>query len=210
MPERGDVLQVDDATRRHLEKVLRVDAAAPVTYTDGRGLFGSGVYTDGVITRGEEGHRPRPGGLVVAAAPPRDNARVRFLVEKLTELGVAELIWLDTAHREGRPPRPGKTSSWIQSAVEQSRGAWLMDIRGPIEIGDIAHLGTPVFAQAGGADIADLPTETGDLVLCVGPEGGFAPGEVPATALRLGLGDNILRVETAAVVGAALLRNVLN
>ena len=30
----------------------------------------------------------------------------RFLVEKLAELGVADLIWLRTRHGEGRPPSP--------------------------------------------------------------------------------------------------------
>ena len=45
-------------------------------------------------------------------------------------------------------------------------------------------------------------------VLCVGPEGGFDPGEIPVGAARLHLGETLLRVETAAIVGVALLRSV--
>jgi 16S rRNA U1498 N3-methylase RsmE len=37
----------------------------------------------------------------------------------------------------------------------------------------------------------------------IGPEGGWAPGEVPEEAMLFDLGDTILRVETAAVVAAA-------
>ncbi len=42
-------------------------------------------------------------------------------------------------------------------------------------------------------------------VLCVGPEGGFAPGEVPADATTIRLSESVLRTETAAVAGAVLL-----
>lgn len=204
VPESSDVVPVSDDARRHLEKVLRITSAAPVTYTDGKGLYGSGSYEDGVIHRGEEKQRSRSSLLTVAVAPPRDNARARFLVEKLTELGVARLLWLVTAHAEGRAPRPEKVSSWVRSALEQSRGAWLMEIAGSIPVADVATMGTPVFAQLGGGSASNIPRRE-DLVLCVGPEGGFASDEIPATALHLGLGDNILRVETAAIVGAAFL-----
>jgi 16S rRNA (uracil1498-N3)-methyltransferase len=65
-----------------------------------------------------------------------------------------------------------------------------------------------VLAAAGGA-----PMTTGvdgdPVVLLVGPEGGFDQGELSAIAAAgyrpRGLGPHILRTETAAVVGAAVL-----
>jgi 16S rRNA U1498 N3-methylase RsmE len=39
----------------------------------------------------------------------------------------------------------------------------------------------------------------------VGPEGGFAPGEIPGHLPLWDLGPTVLRVETAAVVAAARL-----
>jgi 16S rRNA (uracil1498-N3)-methyltransferase len=39
----------------------------------------------------------------------------------------------------------------------------------------------------------------------VGPEGGFAPGEIARARRRVVLGPAILRAETAAVVAGALL-----
>jgi 16S rRNA U1498 N3-methylase RsmE len=39
----------------------------------------------------------------------------------------------------------------------------------------------------------------------IGPEGGWAEGEVPDDAQRWDLGDTVLRLETAALVAAARL-----
>jgi 16S rRNA U1498 N3-methylase RsmE len=44
-------------------------------------------------------------------------------------------------------------------------------------------------------------------VLCIGPEGGFAPDEIPERIATLKLSERVLRTETAAIAGAALLIN---
>ena len=201
----GDVIRVDTAVRRHLEKVLRI-VAGTVTYTDGSGLIGEGEYDAGSIRRGTERIIRPPERLAVAVAPPHEVTRARFLVEKLAELAVTELVWLRTAHLEGRPPRPEKTAAWVRSAVEQSRGAWAMRVGGPVNLDEVASLGTPVFAEAGSPALSQLPA-LATPVLCVGPEGGFASGEIPEDALRIGLASTVLRVETAAISGAVLLRS---
>ncbi|MDJ0664764.1 MAG: RsmE family RNA methyltransferase [Acidimicrobiia bacterium] len=199
-------MRLDPGAIHHLEQVLRVETAE-ASYTDGEGLFGTGTYRNGLIWRGEEAMIPRPTHLTVAVAPPRTNSRLRFLVEKMAELGVSRLFWLRTSHTEGRPPRVEKAERWAIAALEQSRGAWLMEIGDqPLPVGMVDQIGTPVFAEVGGSDPSRVML-VDDLVLCVGPEGGFAPEEVPAAAPRLDLGPTVLRVETAAVVAVTLLRN---
>lgn len=200
----SDELEVDAATHHHLEKVLRYPDGGAVTYTDGAGLLGAGSWLRGFVVRGEERRLRRIRPVVVAVAPPHSAARVRFLVEKLGELGVHRLLWLKTIHGEGRPPKPDKAGAWARAALEQSRGVWLMEISGPVTVAELSGLGTPVLAEQGGTC---LPPGVDDPVLCVGPEGGFAPDEVPVSVHRLHLGDTVLRVETAAIVGAALLLN---
>ena len=122
------------------------------------------------------------------------------VVEKLTELGVDRLVWLATTRGEAGAPHPGKTAAWAVAALEQSRGARLIEIAGP----------TPPSALGGTLWVADPAgpppprTVTENLVVLVGPEGGFAPDEVPPGARRVGLGERVLRVGTAAVVAAVV------
>jgi 16S rRNA (uracil1498-N3)-methyltransferase len=137
--------------------------------------------------------------LVVASAPPVSRDRQRFLVEKLAELGVARLCWLATRHGTNRIAPRSKLLSWVEGAVEQSRGAWTMEVSSDLAGWD--ELGGPVVVcQPGGGH---EPPETRTVV--VGPEGGFADGEVPTSLALWSLGPTTLRTETAAVVAAARL-----
>ncbi len=204
----GDRIDLDRQARHHLERVLRYPAGGPVSYTDGAGLMGEGTVGAGVVVRGDETRLPRPSPVSVAVAAPHDTARARFLVEKLGELGVIRLIWLSTAHGQGRPPKREKASAWARAALEQSRGAWLLEFGELTEVSDVARWGTPVFADPDGAAPV-AAAQIADPVLCVGPEGGFGPDEIPPGGLRVCLGATVLRVETAAIAGAVLLGHIV-
>lgn len=201
----GDRIDLDQQTSHHLSRVLRYPEGGKVTYTDGTGLLGVGSLESGAVVRGDERTLSRTIPLTVAVAPPHEMARVRFVVEKLGELGVDRLLWLWTARGEGRAPRVDKIRAWARAALEQSRGVWLMNVGEEVAVPDVGRWGTPVFAELGGVAPVGLG-HIADPVLCVGPEGGFAPGEIPDGAAKMHLGDTVLRVETAAVVGAAILR----
>lgn len=198
-PWPGPRLPLSDAQRSHLFKVLRAQEPAPVSYTDGAGVLGWGRLGQGEIARGEESSIPRPTDLTVAVAPPSSRQRARFLVEKLTELGVARIAWVRTRHSEGRPPPEGKVAAWVEAALEQSRGAWKPEVT-EAKIGDFPPAKTVVAHPDGAGRI----TRGSDLVLLIGPEGGLAEDEIPAGAQRLSLGPTVLRVETAAIVGTVL------
>lgn len=204
-PWEGEWIRVDDAAGQHLEKVLRVAGPVPVTYTDGAGRIGDGVFDDGSIRRGQERNVPKPSStLTVAVAPPKTASRVRFIVEKLAELGASRLLWIQTEHTEGRPPRQAKAEAWSRAALEQSRGAHLMGVEGPVSLAHLDSYGDVLFADIDGADVDDVgPVDR--PVLCIGPEGGFAEHEIPADVTRVKLAPQLLRVETAAIAGAVLL-----
>lgn len=193
-------IAVDDQQRRHIDTVLRRTAGDPVTYTDGRGSIGSGTWTGERIERGEENSVPAPSPkLTVAVSPPDAKDRVRWLVEKSTELGIWRIRWLQTAHTQGRIPRHDRCMAWMIGAVEQSRGAWCTEIdEAWSRIEDLE--GPVAAAQSGGV----VPTFDSDLTVAVGPEGGWAPGELPDSITRFGLGDRILRTETAVVALGAV------
>lgn len=197
-------LLLPELTRRHLGRVLRLSDGSELTYTDGAGRVGHGELSGDRITRGDEQTEEAPGPrLAVAVAAPKSTDRARFVVEKLAELGVDELLWLETRHGEGRTPRASKAAAWAVGALEQSRGSHLMEIGGPRTW---SELPAPLLVATPGG--RSLPSVTEAVTVAVGPEAGFADEEVPGSAAAFGLGPRILRVETAAVVAATLVLDV--
>jgi 16S rRNA (uracil1498-N3)-methyltransferase len=200
-PWEGERLAVDDARRHHLDRVLRRTDGDPLSYTDGSGRRGNGLYRAGAVVRGEEWEVPRPVLPMIAVAPPAQRDRQRFLVEKLAELGAIELRWLRTRFGEGRPPGDTRTRAWCESALEQSRRAWLLAVDSdPIAIDELPP--QTVFLDATGVPAGDVAWRV--PCLAIGPEGGWAAEEVPPSAPTVSLGDGALRVETAAVAALAV------
>ncbi|MDH5373719.1 MAG: RsmE family RNA methyltransferase [Acidimicrobiia bacterium] len=200
-------IPLDGIQLNHLTKVLRRVAQSPMSYTNGNGRIGAGTFDGYAVVRGDERDIPKPAPtLCIAVAPPRAKDRVRFLVEKLSELGVDELQWINTDLGQGSPPQSAKAASWAIAALEQSRGAWLMEISGPVDLEDLT--GHVVIADVTGGGFVTTAAERYTLV--VGPEGGLREVEYSGKAPRISLSDGILRTETAAVVGAAILMKGLD
>ncbi|HHC08346.1 MAG TPA: hypothetical protein ENK55_06485 [Actinobacteria bacterium] len=190
-------LEVSTETLHHLDRVLRLRRGEPVSYTDGVGVVGAGRWTGTAIERGAEEDVAPVAGPTIAVAPPRSTDRARFVVEKLGELGIPRLVWLATRRGRGRPPRPEKANAWAIGALEQSRGAWLMEIAGPLAWDELDRPLVVADPEGHGPDALGTAA-----TIAVGPEGGFEADELPSDAGRVGLGERILRVETAAVVAA--------
>ena len=127
------------------------------------------------------------------------------MVEKLAELEVRRLVFLKTRFGAGRLPDLFKSTAWVVGALEQSRGNWLLEVAPgwtEVEALDAPFL---LFAEQDGPEYSgQAPTA---VTVAIGPEGGWGSGEIPEGAARLGLGRTVLRVETAAIVAAGLLRH---
>ncbi len=196
-PWAGPRLPLPDGQRRHLERVLRLGYGDHVSYTDGEGVQGEGRLASGAVERGPEHAVPARAPLAMAVAPPAQRSRVRFVVEKLAELGVARLVWVRTVRTEGRPPPSAKSRAWAVAALEQSRSAWLMDV----STGGVEALQRPLVVADPGGDTR-WPDRCATVL--IGPEGGLDEEEFPPDAYRISLGPTVLRVETAALVAATL------
>jgi len=196
-----DDLEVATETSHHLSKVLRLDKGTSVTYTNGQGVIGEGTWTGSRIERGVEKAVDRTDPVVtLAVAPPKPKDRQRFIVEKSQELGVRQLMWLVTEHGEGRPAADAKASAWARGALEQSRGAWLMEIGSGVKL---AELSNAVLLDAE-APVSLASLDPGPAVtLAIGPEGGFSPGEIGSATAMASIPTNVLRTETAAIVAVA-------
>ena len=180
---------------------MRLGPGAAITYTDGAGSIGRGTLAGRLIARVEEWSEPPPVDLEIAVAPPHERERIRFLVEKAQELGVRRLRWLDSRFGNARPSQVARASDWAVSALEQSRGGWLMVIESDwLAPADLDPFRPTLVAMADGtAQISELPLP---LRVVVGPEGGWAEDEIPSGWSRFSLGRTILRTETAVVATA--------
>jgi 16S rRNA (uracil1498-N3)-methyltransferase len=158
--------------------------------------------------------RELPFPLVVGSALPKGD-RADFLIEKLTELGVTRFVPLLTA-RAVVQPRPAVVEKFARAVIEASKQCGrnrLMAVDAPQKWeAFVARADLPAarLVLHPGPGLASLGAPGGRAV-AVGPEGGFAPEEVALAAekgwLAASLGPRVLRVETAAVVAAALAAN---
>lgn len=156
--------------------------------------------------------------LTLAAALVKGQ-RFDFLVEKATELGVAELAPLLCERGVVRPGSEHKAARWehlARAALKQCGRSRLPLITAPAALAEMVRAGVEEGQQvllavpAGGEELRrcleDRVAER--LTLAVGPEGGFSANEVEA-ARRQGArvftwGNRVLRSETAGIVLAAL------
>jgi 16S rRNA (uracil1498-N3)-methyltransferase len=156
---------------------------------------------------------PDAHGVTLAVAVIESRA-MDWAVQKAVEVGVHRLVPIDSerAQRRARDLR-SRVEHWRRialQALKQCHRAWAMEISDIRTVGDLIDFesGIGVVADADGHVLEDLPDAAGTL-LAVGPEGGFAPPEIELFDRhgwpRLRLGPHVLRTETAAVVGGAIM-----
>lgn len=208
--------RLPEAIGHHVGTVLRLRPQDAVVLFDGRGH-----QCDAEVTAVHKGRvdvqvgptaavPPPPRRLHLAFAPPRWQ-RAEWLFEHGTELGVMVFhpLWTERTRPQGE-----RTDRWRKltiAAAGQCDRAWLPEVTDLRSLGEfLADPALPAtrFVGVGGAPRPEARDAT-DCVLLVGPEGGLAPGELAAAQAAgfqpCGLGPHVLRTETAALVGAALL-----
>jgi len=140
-------------------------------------------------------------------------SRFESTIEKLAEIGVSTLVPLLTERTERKGPSDSKFLRWEEIATASSALSYRLL---PLKVEPVCELESFLsrdlpkifYCHPGGAAAADcLKNRHEELVILVGPEGGFSPSEEPMLS-RAGrpvdLGPLNLRVETAATVSAAL------
>ena len=204
-----DAPQLTDEDAHHLGRVLRLRAGEQVSVSDGAGRWRMCTFTaaTGVplesFTPVQQDAPPQPPITVGFALAKGD--RPEWIVQKLTEIGIDRIVLVDATRSIVRwdpakavrnLERLGKVA---REAAMQSRRTWLPQIAGPFALADLAVDGVAIAEPDG------PPLEGWVHTLLVGPEGGWAEAELAVAPRRVGLGNTILRVETAAVVAAAQL-----
>ena len=204
-----DAPALDAGDARHLGSALRLRAGEEVSATDGRGgwrlcRFGPGgvLEASGNVERFE---RPAP-ALCVGFAPVKGD-RNEWAIQKLTELGIDRIMVIRSERSVVRwdgaraAAHVAKLGVVARQALMQSRGLWLPEIEGVVDVAAAASMPGVALADPGGASLS-LSTPT----VLVGPEGGWSEPEMLAGSPPVvSLGPGVLRTETAAVAAGVLL-----
>lgn len=213
-------ITLDGAEAHHLLHVMRAATGTSVTLFDDSGAEFSAVVetlrraeVELRIVEKREINRELPFPLAVGVALPKGD-RQKWLVEKLTELGVTALVPLVTEHGVAQPAA-GALERLRRSVIEAAKQCGrnrLMQIAKPQAWGEWvsgdALMVRRLVARPNGRPLTQrdlqqsLPTQ-----VAIGPEGGLTEEEVAAAAnaawQSVNLGPRILRVETAAIALAA-------
>jgi 16S rRNA (uracil1498-N3)-methyltransferase len=217
----GATVVLDPEEARHAFSALRLRVGDPVVLADGAGSVARAVLRT-VASRSIEAEilavrsEPVPaGGGVSLALGILHSQAMDWAVQKAVEVGVRTFVPVQTERSQlaGRAVR-ARHDHWCRvarQALKQCRRAWAMTVASPVELeqllaerGSAGGLVADPDGRSIGSWIDDAPH-----ILLVGPEGGLAPAELELVAShqwpRVWLGPHVLRADTAAVIGAAML-----
>jgi len=213
-------LRLDAAEARHATGALRLRNGSAVALTDGQGAVAYGTLVlerraQAAVVIERVDCRPKPVDGVTLAVAILAGSAMDMVVQKSVELGVERLIPVLTERSQGSLERASsRCDHWRRvglQALKQCRRAWAMEIARPATLAEVAGgaaASCGAVAHPEGGPVEELPPHRGRLLL-IGPEGGFSAGEEQmldtAGWPRVSLGRHVLRTETAAIAGAALL-----
>ncbi len=217
------VLRAEEA--HHARRVLRLAEGAAVVCFDGRGTVWRGEISGyegdrATVAPTESAHEaPAPFRVTLAQGVVKGD-RMDLVVQKATELGAARIVPLQTDHSEVRlsadraARRADRWRRIVVEAAKQCERAWLPELSDPTTVDEAlaARDGVAVaFVERDGVParggLATLAAHDA-ITVFVGPEGGWSDRErslfVRHDVPRLSLGRAILRAETAALAGLAV------
>ncbi len=214
------IATLGESEAHHCTQVLRHKLGDQVQLIDGKG----GFYKAEIIEAGrksctlrileqQQSYKKRTFRVHLAVAPPKNNARFEWLLEKLTEIGIDEISPLVCQRSERRRIREGRLAKILLAATKQSGRAYLPKLNDLQSFNDFILRGDD--AQAGKKFIAhcasdQLPLllkkyQSGtDVQLMIGPEGDFSKQEIASAEaagfVAVSLGVHRLRTETAGLI----------
>jgi 16S rRNA (uracil1498-N3)-methyltransferase len=214
-----------EAQAHYLRHVMRRGEGAALLLFNGR----DGEWQAALSLRGKKGAvgavaelrraQTREPDVWLCFAPVK-RARIDYIAEKATELGVAVLQPVITQHTAVERVNVERLRANAVEAAEQTERLTVPEVRAPIDLGrllatwpserrllmcDETGGGPPIADALRGLDEAG---RAAPWAIVIGPEGGFAQAELGALrrmkdVMAVGLGPRVLRADTAALAALA-------
>ena len=228
----GDDIELAETESRHITKALRLHVGSQIELFDGTGMRYLAEITNigrqvraHILTTDEDQHQGKV--LLHVDQAMLKSAKMDFIVEKCTELGVASFRPFISSRCQGKidddlrsTKRQQRWQRIVESACKQCSRPRPMELHDSLPLAAIcssAEHDSPTlrilfWEEEKETSLHELPpfTDYQQIHLLLGPEGGFSQEEV-ALARQAGyhsvtLGPQILRAETATVAAIAIIR----
>ena len=236
---------LDEETSRHVVQVLRMKKGEKLNLTDGKGnLLTAEIILDHkkhcevkvidsrLLQRLRQsalgGGRRTPDSrlITIAISLLKNTTRFEWFLEKVTEIGVSQIIPLICERTEKQKFRFERMQQICISAMLQSQQCWLPVLHKPVAYEllfrqvEIANADQKFIAYCMEEEKKSLLNSHPDSyrdssihsLILIGPEGDFSKEEIELAAqynfIPVSLGATRLRSETAGVVAAVLLRHI--
>jgi 16S rRNA (uracil1498-N3)-methyltransferase len=228
IPADSSIINITGEQARYVSTVLRLRQG------DGIHLFDSlGNHVSAVITKAGRGRvevelkesiksPEEPPLKIILLQGILKGQKMDLVLQKATELGVGAIVPLVTERAVVRETR--RLERWQKIALEASRQCGRTrppEVSRPRELEDyfssVSDLKGIIFWEEQGHGLKSLkdvtfPKKVKDIIVAVGPEGGFTEHEVGLAKkgglVPVTLGPRILRAETAAITAVALVQHI--
>ncbi len=223
----GDTYVFTKEQAHHARDVVRLDHEKVRLVHDGIGYFAicrseGKSFVAEVIEQDDRINESEIELTLCAALIRRE--KFEWILQKATELGVSRIVPFESsrcvvkAKAEKAEKQLGRWQDIVQEAAEQCKRNRIPEVTPIMSFNDLASLEAEVrmaayenaFGRA--AYINDLVTDQNSALIVIGPEGGFSETEIASLEQNgyqsVTFGSRILRAETAAVYGCAVMSEI--
>ncbi len=224
---RNGQAHIEGEHAKHLTNVLRVEVGQKYEISDNRNVYLAEVESarkSDVLFRTIEKLAPEPAKVhVTLCAALIKFDHFEWMIEKTTELGIAELVPVIATRTDRGLDKAAekRVERWRRIGLEasqQARRQFLPEIHDALQfrkaVGQEAKHKFVLDEVPGGASLlAALPAQRSaedTVALLIGPEGGWTDAEretfIAAGWTRVTMGSTILRAETAAIAAVSVIQ----
>jgi 16S rRNA (uracil1498-N3)-methyltransferase len=210
----------------HIIKVLRFRIGNKLLITNGTGMIfetelvsdvPKGIEVRILKTRFFEPVKPM---IRLATSPVKNRETMEWLVEKATEIGVTSLHFFTSEHSERTVLNIERLEKIVISAIKQSLNPFLPEIHPLLTFKSLLTYfqNKPLQKLLAHCDlspeqhISRIYNQHTDVLLLIGPEGGFSDQEVDYAKCMnfdiVNLGENRLRTETASIYALTAIKTL--
>lgn len=209
---------------RHCAQVLRHEKGDEIVVFDGIGGNHRAILTqvskkscDFEVVESEYAPKKKF-HMHLAIAPTKNADRMEWLIEKLSEIGVDEVTFIQTRHSERKKLRLDRLEKKAISAMKQSGNPFLLKLNEltPIDsflLKNDANIKLIAHVDDSHRYISESLDQNKSVSILIGPEGDFSKEEVEQAKASgfnpISLGQNTLRTETAGFVVCCVV-NIVN